>query len=378
MKRIYVSLVLVMCITVYVSAQTLIDKQATDKTKTLFVNLKRISSQGIMFGHQDADAYGVKWKDEKDRSDVKDVCGAFPAVHGWDIGNLGKSGDKEYISKLHNWIRAIYKRGGISTISWHVDNPVSKRNAWDTTRAVKDILPGGKEHAYFVKQLDAVADFLKNCKDGSTSIPVIFRPYHEHNGDWFWWGKGHCTEQEYIALWKFTVTYLRDTKKLRNIIYSFSPDRSRMNLQDAKVSYLYAYPGDDYVDLLGLDDYMDVGITWNKKSASEQQQDFITVMRTISSLAKERNKVAALTETGLEGVTNPEWFTQVILEPLKANKDIEVAYVLVWRNANEIHHYAPYSGHTSEKDFVRFYQDEHSLFESDIRNMYEPGKTLIK
>lgn len=375
MKRACISLMLIVSATVLVSAQELIDNRATDKTKALFVNLKRISTQGILFGHQDADAYGVKWKDEKDRSDVKDVCGAFPAIHGWDIGNLG---DKEYINKVHSWIRTIYKRGGISTISWHVDNPVSKRNAWDTVRAVKDILPGGKEHAFFVTQLDAVADFLKNCKDGNTSIPVIFRPYHEHNGDWFWWGKGHCTEQEYIALWKFTIVYLRDTRKLRNIIYAFSPDRSRMNLQDAKASYLYAYPGDDYVDMLGLDDYMDVGIDWNKKTTAEQQQDFITVMRTISTLAKERNKVAALTETGLEGVTNPQWFTQVILDPLKANKDIEVAYVLVWRNANEKHHYAPYTGHASEKDFVRFYQDKHSLFENDIQNMYVPGKTLIK
>lgn len=378
MKRVWISLMLVTVATSFISAQTLIDKNATDKTKALFVNLKKISSQGIMFGHQDADAYGVKWKDGKDRSDVKDVCGSFPAIHGWDIGNLGRPGDKKYIDKAINGIQATYRRGGISTISWHVDNPISKRNAWDTIPAVKDILPGGKEHAFFVTRLDAVADFLKSCKDGDTPIPVIFRPYHEHNGNWFWWGKAHCTEQEYIALWKFTIVYLRDTKKLRNVIYAFSPDRSRMSLQDAKASYLYGYPGDDYVDMLGLDDYMDVGVEWNKKSTTEQQQDFITVMRTISTLAKERNKVAALTETGLEGVTNPQWFTQVILDPLKANKDIEVAYVLVWRNANEKHHYAPYKGHTSEKDFVRFYQDKHSLFESDIQNMYVPGKTLIK
>jgi mannan endo-1,4-beta-mannosidase len=123
---------------------------------------------------------------------------------------------------------------------------------------------------------------------------------------------------------------------------------------------------------------MDVGVEWNKKSATEQQQDFITVMKTISTLAKERNKVAALTETGLEGITNPQWFTQVILDPLKANKDIEVAYILVWRNASERHHYAPYKGHASEKDFVRFYEDKHSIFESDIQNMYVPGKTLLK
>ncbi|HEY9044323.1 MAG TPA: glycosyl hydrolase [Ohtaekwangia sp.] len=360
------------------SAQALIDKNATDKTKALFVNLKKIGSSGILFGHQDSDAYGVKWKDEPGRSDVKDVCGEYPAIHGWDLGNIGKPGEDKYIAKIHQWVLETYKRGGISTISWHVDNPVSKKNAWDTTHAVYDILPGGKIHAYFVQQLDAVAEFLKNCKDGNTAIPIIFRPYHEHNGNWFWWGKGICTEEEYIQLWKFTITYLRDTKKLHNLIYAFSPDRSRMNLEDAKRSYMYAYPGDDYVDILGLDDYMDVGVTWNKKSPEEQQRDFVAVMRTISDLAKEKNKVAALTETGLEGITNPQWFTGVILEPLKANTDIQVAYFMVWRNANEKHHYAPYTGHTSAPDFIRFFHDERSLFEADIQNMYNWNKPLVK
>ncbi|SKC88511.1 glycoside hydrolase family 26 protein [Ohtaekwangia koreensis] len=360
------------------SAQELIDKRATEQTKTLYVNLKRISSQGILFGHQDSDAYGVRWKGQQGRSDVKDVCGQYPAIHGWDIGNLGKKSDAPYQNKLHEWIRNVYKRGGINTISWHVDNPVTRRNAWDTVQAVSEILPGGKEHAYFLTQLDAVADFLKNCKDGTIDIPIIFRPYHEHNGSWFWWGKGVCSEKDYIALWKFTVTYLRDKKNLHNIIYAFSPDRSRMKLEDAQKSYLYAYPGDEYVDLLGLDDYMDVGVTWNRKSISEQQQDFVTVMRTISTLAKEKNKVAALTETGLEGVTNSQWFTQVILNPLKANSDIQVAYFMVWRNASDKHHYAPYTGHASAKDFVTFFEDKYSLFEGDIQNMYLPGKPLLK
>jgi mannan endo-1,4-beta-mannosidase len=360
------------------SAQELIDKRATEQTKTLYINLKRISSQGILFGHQDSDAYGVRWKGQQGRSDVKDVCGQYPAIHGWDIGNLGKKSDAPYQNKLHEWIRNVYKRGGINTISWHVDNPVTRRNAWDTVQAVSEILPGGKEHAYFVTQLDAVADFLKNCKDGTIDIPIIFRPYHEHNGSWFWWGKGVCSEKDYIALWKFTVTYLRDKKNLHNIIYAFSPDRSRMKLEDAQKSYLYAYPGDDYVDLLGLDDYMDVGVTWNRKSISEQQQDFVTVMRTISTLAKGKNKVAALTETGLEGVTNSQWFTQVILNPLKANSDIQVAYFMVWRNANDRHHYAPYTGHASAKDFVIFFEDKYSLFEGDIQNIYQRGSTLIK
>jgi len=240
------------------------------------------------------------------------------------------------------------------------------------------LIPGGSHHTAYKKQLDALADFLNNCADGATKIPIIFRPFHEHNGNWFWWGKGNCTESEYIQLWKFTVDYLKNEKKLHHLIYAFSPDRSRINLEDAKNSYFYAYPGDAYVDIIGLDNYMDVGISWNRKTRAEQNVDLVKILRTISEVAKEKNKVAAMTETGLEGITNPEWFTQVILNPLKTNPDIKLAYILVWRNANVKHHYAPYTGHSSSDDFIKFYNDPYTLFEKDIQNVYQANKPLTK
>ena len=64
------------------SAQTPIDQKATKKTQNLLANLHEISSQGFMFGHQDDQAYGVGWKAEEGRSDVKETAGSFPAVHG--------------------------------------------------------------------------------------------------------------------------------------------------------------------------------------------------------------------------------------------------------------------------------------------------------
>jgi mannan endo-1,4-beta-mannosidase len=209
-------------------------------------------------------------------------------------------------------------------------------------------------------------------------VPIIFRPFHEHNGGWFWWGKGNCTEQEYIQLWRFTVTYLKNEKKLHHLIYAFSPDRSGINLDDAKASYLYAYPGDEYVDVIGLDNYMDVGISWNKKTRVEQKADFVKVLGTLSELANEKNKIAALTETGQEGLTNKEWFTQVILNPLKENPNIQLAYFMMWRNANVKHHYAPFTGHPAAADFVRFYNDPYTLFEADLQNIYKFNKPLTK
>ena len=85
-----------------------------------------------------------------------------------------------------------------------------------------------------------------------------------------------------------------------------------------------------------------------------------------------------MTETGQEGVTNTEWFTQVILHPLKANPDIKLDYFMVWRNANVKHHYAPYPGHASASDFIEFYNDPYTLFEKDIQNMYQSNKPLTR
>lgn len=365
---------------IQLAAQGTVDKDATRKTKALQDNLKRISAHGIMFGHQEDLAYGVGWNNSPGRSDVKEVCGDYPAVHGWDIGKEDTPNNIDFVAfdNIRQWIIDVYKRGGINTLSWHVDNTTTGGNAWDTVRTVKHILPGGKDHEKFKARLDRIADFMLSCKVDGEFVPLIFRPYHEHNGGWFWWGKGNCTEAEYIALWRFTVDYLKNTRNLHHLLYSFSPDRSRLDTNDLKASYLYGYPGDAYVDMLGYDNYLDVGISWNTKTKEAQSADFIAGLSMLSSLAKEKDKSAALTETGLEGVTNPKWFTEVILNPIKSNPSIRLAYLCLWRNANTKHHYGSYPGHASADDFNVFYRDALTLFEKDIRNMYKTGKPLIK
>jgi mannan endo-1,4-beta-mannosidase len=365
-------LIAVLGINNLVFAQEPIDSQATHETKALYFNLKNSLGNNFMVGHQEGQAYGVNWKAERKRSDVKDVCGDYAAVHGWDVGKEGelRNLDGVLFSDVRKLIKRSYKRGGVNTISWHGDNPTSGGGTWDTTRTVKHILPGGKDHDHYVKRLDKVADFLNSCKVGNTKIPIIFRPFHEHNGDWFWWGKKHCREEEYIALWRFTVNYLRDKRNIHHVLYTFSPDASGMNTQPDSVNYLYGYPGDEYVDILGLDNYRDVGIQWNTKPIEEQKKQMISGLTIVSDLAKQKNKVAAFTETGLEGVTETAWYTQRILEPIKANANIQLAYVMLWRNANSKHHYAPYPGHASVPDFLKFFNDSCTLFERDLPKLY--------
>ncbi len=98
--------------------------------------------------------------------------------------------------------------------------------------------------------------------------------------------------------------------------------------------------------------------------------------RTVVKLAEERNKVAAFTETGYEGIADSTWWTDRLLPVLKSDSTTrQLAYVLVWRNENERkkpgHYFAPYLGHPSTDNFVRFYEDPFTLFVDDLPDLYD-------
>jgi mannan endo-1,4-beta-mannosidase len=297
------------------------------------------------------------------------VAGSYPAVYGWELGDLERGADENLdgvrFADMQRWIREGHARGGVITIGWHMNNPVSGGNAWDTTRAVAAVLPGGRRHEVVTDWLDRFADFLEPLRaaDG-TPIPVVFRPYHEMTGSWFWWGRNHATPEEYVALWRFTVRYLRDEKGLRNLLYAYSTD-----VFDAEERYLERYPGDAYVDILGYDDYQAL-------RTDETVPDMTRRLRMLVEMAEGRGKIAALTETGLEAIPHDTWWTGRLLRAIEADPVARrIAYVLVWRNANREHdrpdhYYAPYPGHPSAEDFVRFHAQPFVLFEDDLPAMY--------
>ncbi len=343
-----------------------VDAHATYQTKALFYNLRRLSGQAILFGQQDATQYGIGWHDQPDRSDVKSVCGSHPALHGWDVAEVvnarrhGRPATDSALVRHRQLVVDAYQRGGLNTFCWHMDNFVTGRNFYDTTAAVTAILPGGAQYAAYRQALDVVADYFNGLRaaDG-TPIPVIFRPFHEHTGSWFWWGKRHCTPAEFVQLWQFTVKYLRDEKHVHNLLLAYSPDR----VPDMK-EYFERYPGDAYVDVLGFDDYGDF-------NAVATPNKGVTTLEAIVGAARQRGKIAALTEAGLEKVTAPNWFDENLLGQIKASSQArQIAYVMVWRNAYTGHFYAPYPGHVSIPGFLKFYADPLTVFENDHPRLY--------
>jgi mannan endo-1,4-beta-mannosidase len=335
------------------------DNKATTETVKLYQNLLKLQKKGLMFGHQDALAYGEGWVYEEGRSDVKDVCGDYPAVYGWELGHLelgdAYSLDSVHFDKIQNWIKLVYERGGLNTISWHLRNPLTGGSSWDTSskKVVSSILPGGEKHELFKQYLDNLADFLLGLKtDDGTYVPILFRPFHEHTGSWFWWGKNLCSVDDYKKLWQFTVSYLQDKKEVHHLLYSYSTDR--FNTQE---EYLERYPGDDIVDVIAFDLY-------------DRGPDYPATLKkcaeTVTKLAKEKGKIAAVSETGGPIAKNTKWWTKILLETLRP---FELSYVLVWRNpwqAAGHGAFGPHKGHPSSADFVEFYNNSETIFQKEI------------
>ena len=90
------------------------DKKATKETIAVYRNLEKLLHEGIMFGHQDDLAYGVGWKYEPGRSDIKDVTGDYPAVYGFELGRLeidhAVNLDSVPFDKMKSFIREAYDR----------------------------------------------------------------------------------------------------------------------------------------------------------------------------------------------------------------------------------------------------------------------------
>jgi len=352
--------------------QSLSDTQATSKTKILYKNLTDLSNKAILFGHQDDLAYGVNWKYEAGRSDVKDITGDYPAVYGWDLAGLEKKSDKNIdeipFDKMRQYIIDGHSRGGVITLSWHLDNPLTGGNAWDTTpKSLASALPGGDSHEKFKQALDETAKYILTLTDKKGKpIPILFRPFHELTGNWFWWCKNNGAPSEFKTLWKFTVDYLQ-AKGIHSLIYVYNTADFK-----SKEDYLEYYPGANYVDVLSFDNYQSNDPTKDNSFIENCQRQF----KIMDEVAREQSKIMAFAETGYEAIPYDKWWTNTLM---KAIGDYKISYVLVWRNQGwqesekKMHYYAPFKGQTSEQDFIDFYNLNKILFEKEVakENLYK-------
>ncbi len=337
---------------------SMVDPQATPETRALYANLWLIQQKGFMFGHHDYPSYGIGWKGDAGRSDVRDLTGDHPAVYSLDMNRI----DQQKI----NFIKAAFQRGGVSMLVWHQNNPLTENTpgaqypvgtAWDNTKVVDQILQEGSEMNLKYKGiLDHVAEVFLSLKDDQgRMIPVIFRPLHEHTQKWNWWGSASATEDEFVRFWRFIVSYLRDVKGVHNVIYAISPQMDEV-YSDSRSRLLYRWPGNDFVDLLGMDCYH-----------GKNTDAFVSNVKSLSALSEELNKPVGVTETGLENNHPADYWTTSVLPALSGQT---CSMVVAWRNEKTSHAFGPYPGDASAADFKAFYNDPSTLFEMDLPEMY--------
>ena len=323
---------------------------------------KIVADSAIVFGHHDDTAYGHEWKYENGRSDVLETSGKYPGLMNWDLGLIEHNSDKELdgvpFEMIRKEVREQHARGGINSISWHVRNPKSGGNAWDVSmEPVREaVVPGTAMNDTLRTWIGRAADFIGSLTDEQGNrIPVLFRPWHEHIGNWFWWGKNFSTPEEHKALWKLTRDVFEE-HGIDNVVWVYSYD-----LVDDSGETEARYPGHELVDVVGTDIYHYGGeaATDNFRATVRRQ------LKALQDLTAGTDKIIAFTETGLESVIMPEWYTEVLLPLIK---DYPVAYVCVWRNAwdNPNHYYAPYKGHPAEEDFRKFTQDPRVLMAGEL------------
>ncbi len=354
-----------------------------EKVKTaadlLAERLQTLQQKGYMMGHQDDPFYGVTWsgiedpsKPEPGRSDVLETVGDYPGVMGFDLGGIelgdAKNLDSVPFTRIHDEIIAHYERGGIVTISWHPRNPMTtaprggldgqkfpEGSAWDVSDStvVASVLPGGSQFEKFQQWMKRVGDFLLTLKtkDG-TPVPIIFRPWHENNGSWFWWGQALCKDNEFHALWDLLQDELT-MRGLSNLLWSYSPN---LDGRWTEERFLARYPGNDRVTLIGEDAYQ-WGTEEDFKSALKADLTFL------SDFAKKNGKMLAMTECGLKNMPDSTWWTRV-LKPIM--DQYPISYFLLWRNYKE-EYFGPSPSLPCAADFKKLHEADNVLFLKDIK-----------
>ncbi len=119
--------------------------------------------------------------------------------------------------------------------------------------------------------------------------------------------------------------------------------------------------------MVGMDNYGDFG-----RDGKYDLEAGYKKLKIVSDYAIKSNKLAAFTETGLESIPEADWWTGKLLATLQRSK-LRLCYVLVWRNDSRspTHYYAPFPGQVSASDFLKFYNDPYTLFENDLKKIYE-------
>lgn len=213
----------------------LTNPDSTPAAVALYEFLWAMKGQGILSGQQELP---MDYNHGEELSYIQEVTGREPAILGLDY----ISNDFEGVNKR---AKAWHDRGGIVSICWHWGIPpygLGYPSSQETVDLAELLTPGTALHQGFLDNLDQTARALKHLMD--QDVPVLWRPFHEFDGGWFWWGKGGSAA--FVQLWRTMYDRFVNLHGLNNLIWVLGYSG------EMREGY---YPGDAYVDVMGADSY---------------------------------------------------------------------------------------------------------------------------
>ncbi|WP_339883205.1 glycosyl hydrolase [Polaribacter vadi] len=253
MKKLFLTVISsVFFMTTGCSQNPLVNKNASKEAKVLFNYINSLDDN-ILSGQHSYNGESQRYYNK-----VESITGKFPAVWGTDFyWSSGEDPGKRVVEAA----KKMHKQGAIVTLMWHVGRPTDDAPfGWKesvqnkiTDKEWQDLItPGTDIHKRWLAQVDHVASSLKELQDAN--IPVLWRPYHEMNGVWFWWGNKRG-EQGFTKLWEMLFDRFTNHHKLNNLIWVWNANAPRDIPKDEGFDYELFYPGHDYVDILATDVY---------------------------------------------------------------------------------------------------------------------------
>ncbi len=339
-----------------------VDDNVNAATQNLLSNLGQIANgEQFIFGQEFPLSFklsGLSY--DLTTSDCKDVAGDHPGVYGIDPHYMLYKSDTE--KQLHiNEAKEAYQNGAVVTFDFHqqsrTDHKIYMSEITSTTdkSLMYDIVNDNNgARSWFYSELDEIIDIINN----DLGFPIVWRLYHEMGGGWFWWGSEatyHSTNL-YISFYQLAVNYIKERTDL--VLFAWSPN------YPLDESY---YPGDDYVDIIGVDIY--------EPTISTLKSSLIN----LSDFALNHNKIAVLAETGYRNDyinTKEGFWNDIVLDAIKqGGEDIRIAWALAWFNApwasEQSDLFIPNSDspQNAKYKFIEFKNDPITLFQEDVEDL---------
>jgi mannan endo-1,4-beta-mannosidase len=252
MRNTWIILLLLSSINAF-SQFTPVNKNASPEAKKLLEYLYSFKGRQTLAGQHNYNQSLNQYMDT-----VKSITGKYPAVWGTDFilnGTVDRGPEivQEAIRK--------YREGYIVTLMWHSGRPIddppygwkeSIQAELDDAQWKELTTPGTPLNKRWEAQVDKIASYLKQLQDAQ--VPVLWRPYHEMNGVWFWWGDKKGPDG-YQKLWKMMFDRFVNVHHLDNLLWVWNANAPRDIPFDQAYSYKLYYPGPDFVDVLATDVY---------------------------------------------------------------------------------------------------------------------------